>query len=378
MRVAIVTESFLPHVNGVTNSVLRMLEHLAPRGYDLHVITPIAGDGWHGDVPVTRLLSLPMPGYSAVAISLVGHRRLSAILREIAPDVVHLASPFVVGVPAVRAASDLGIPVVAAFQTDVAGFASRYGLGVADAMVWRRLRRIHGASDLTLAPSRPTIHDLKAHDVPRVEFWPRGVDAATFNPTHRHDGLRAEWTGSRDDVVVGYVGRVAAEKEVEQLAVLADIPGVTVVVVGDGPARSNLERLIPAGVFTGFLHGDELSRAVASLDVMVHTGRFETFCQSVHEALASGVPVVAPASGGPLDLVTPSRNGWLYPPGDEQALRGHVLDLVGDQFKREAMGVAARQSVAGRSWCAVMTQLEQHYADVVAARSPASALRGSA
>ena len=377
MRVAIISESFLPHVNGVTNSVLRMVEHLAPRGYEIHIITPIAGEQWHGSIPVTRLRSIPMPGYSDVAISLAGHRRLTAILRDFAPDVVHLASPFTLGVPAVRAARSVGIPVVAAFQTDVAGFASRYGLGMAQPLVWRRLQHIHSAADRTLVPSRPTLEVLAAQGVPRMALWPRGVDADMFNPVHRDDELRAGWTEGRRDVVVGFVGRVAAEKEVDQLVALADLPGVTIVVVGDGPARRGLERQLPTAVFTGFLHGAELSRAVASLDVMVHTGRYETFCQSVQEALASGVPVVASAAGGPLDLVDPSRTGWLYPAGDRTALREYVQDLVGDQFKRQAMGAAARHCVAGRTWGAVMTQLEGHYAEVVSARSTTSTMKGT-
>jgi len=206
---------------------------------------------------------------------------------------------------------------------------------------------------------------LDDHGIPRVSLWPRGVDSRRFSPTHRSESLRASWAPGR--VIVGYMGRLAPEKEVDQLRALVDMPNVHLVVIGDGPSRRDLERALPSATFTGFLAGEQLSSAVASLDVMVHTGRHETFCQSVQEALASGVPVVAPGAGGPLDLVDPSRNGWLYEPGDSIDLRDRVRDLAGDDAKRRAMGAAARQSVLGRTWPSVMSQLEQHYADAVGA-----------
>jgi phosphatidylinositol alpha 1,6-mannosyltransferase len=172
-------------------------------------------------------------------------------------------------------------------------------------------------------------------------------------------------------LLVGYVGRLAPEKEVDQLRALSVLDGVRVVVVGDGPSRNELEHQLPEAVFLGFLSGAELSRAVASLDVMVHPGRHETFCQSVQEALSSGVPVVAAGAGGPLDLIDSSRTGWLYPPGDAQAFVDRVRDLVGDDAKRRAMGGAARASVEHRSWESVMRALMHHYRAVIAERSAA-------
>ena len=366
MRVSIVTESFLPNVNGVTNSVLRMVEHLTLRGHQCEVVTPIAGESSHGDIGVIRLPALPMPRYPQVAISLASTSRLTSALRSFKPDVVHLASPFVVGPPAVRAARSLGLPVVASFQTDVAGFANHYGLALASRWVWHRLRTIHQGADRNLAPSRPTIEQLSAHGIPRLSLWPRGVDTFTFNPCHRDETLHRQWSGDDRSTVVGYVGRLAAEKEVSQLEALADQPGIRLVLIGDGPERASLQRRIPNAVFTGFLHGAELSRAIASLDVMVHTGRHETFCQAVHESMASGVPVVAPAAGGPLDLIDASRTGWLYRPGDTDDLRERVRDLAGDAYKRRAMGEAARISVARRTWPSVMAALETHYDQLLA------------
>jgi phosphatidylinositol alpha 1,6-mannosyltransferase len=369
VRVAIVTESFLPHVNGVTNSVLRVLEHLQATGHEALVVTPIAGGPpEYAGARVWTLASLPLPGYPQVEISLAGTRTLTQALEHFRPDVVHLASPFVVGPPTLRAAAKLGIPVVAVFQTDMAGFARQWGWPSIESWMWRRLERIHGAADRSLVPSRATLEQLDAHGIPRLALWPRGVDADAFNPRHRDESLRRH-VGDGRQVLVGYVGRLAPEKEVEQLRALSALDDVRVVLIGDGPSRPELQRAMPDAAFLGFLSGDELSRAVASLDVMVHTGRHETFCQSIQEAMASGVPVVAPAAGGPLDLVDPSRTGWLYTPGDELALRDHVRDLAGDDAKRRAMGLAARAAVAHRSWPSVMRSLLHHYRAVIAERS---------
>ncbi len=165
-----------------------------------------------------------------------------------------------------------------------------------------------------------------------MHLWRRGVDLDLFGPEHRSDVLHQHWTRRRSDqVVVGYVGRLAPEKQVSRLTELARIPGTRLVVIGDGPSRPWLEKRLPEAKFTGMLRGMDLARAFASLDVFVHTGEAETFCQTVQEAQASGVPVVAPAAGGPLDLVDPGRTGLLYDPADAESLRRTVATLVGDR-----------------------------------------------
>lgn len=366
MKVAIISESFLPQVNGVTNSVLRVLEHLQRRGHEAVVVAPGPADrdpDRYAGAPVLRLPSLPLPGYPEVRISAPGVQALRNLLIASGADVVHLASPFALGPSAVRAAQRAGVPVVAVFQTDVAGFARHYGAGALGELAWRRLERVHRQVDRTLAPSRATVRQLRRRGIPRVQLWPRGVDTARFHPQRRMRALR-DRLAPRGEVLVGYVGRLAPEKRVSDLVVLAGLPGVRLVVIGEGPSRGRLQRLLPDAAFLGFLDGDRLPAAVASLDVMVHAGVDETFCQSVQEALASGVPVVAAAAGGPLDLVDPSRTGWLYPPGDLAALRDRVRDLAGDSAKRRAMGAAARESVLPRRWEPLLDALLDHYEDV--------------
>lgn len=281
---------------------------------------------------------------------------------------MHLASPFILGVRGMAAAARLGLPAVAVYQTDLGGYARTY-MGVGEAAAWRRIRSVHAAADLTLAPSSAALRDLETHGVPRVKLWPRGVDTVRFRPEHRDETLRRA-LAPNGELLVGYVGRLAPEKHVELLAGVCGLPGVKVVVVGDGPSEPHLTEALPGAAFLGRRTGDELARIFASLDVFAHTGPFETFCQTVQEAMASGVPVVAPAAGGPLDLVAHGRTGLLVPPRDASAVRDAVRTLAADPALRAAYGAAARDTVEGRTWAAIGDRLIEHYADVLGARRP--------
>lgn len=364
MRVALVAETFLPQMNGVVGSLLHVLRHLQAQGHETLVIAPRHDESpdpqaLHG-AELALLPSIPTPGYPELRLTVTSALRLTAILREFRPDVVHLASPFLLGWQALRAADALGIPTVAIYQTDVPGYAQRYGIpGLAPAFS-RHVARIHQRATLTLAPSTSAMAELDGLGVTRLRHWARGVDGVRFHPDRRD----AQWRSTvapGGELVIGYVGRLAPEKQVADLAAIADIPGTRLVIVGDGPDRPALEQAMPHAVFLGFLGGERLAQAVAGFDLFVHPGENETFCQTVQEALASGVPVVATGRGGPVDLVQSSRTGWLYRPGDLDDLRERVLDLVGDDAKRRAFAASARDSVAHRTWARLGDELLGHY-----------------
>jgi phosphatidylinositol alpha 1,6-mannosyltransferase len=359
----VITESFLPQVNGVTNSVLRVCEQMQRHGNPTLVIAPGPGPSTCAGARVVRTPSIPLPGYADFRLGRPWPL-LARTLREFRPDVVHLASPAALGAQGAHTARRLGLPVVAVYQTDLAGFAARYGLTSAERAVWRHLRRVHGSARRTLAPSRHAVEVLRENGVQRVERWARGVDAVRFSPVHRDAQWRAQHAPG-GEVVVGYVGRLAHEKEVGLLAGLRDLPGVRLVVVGDGPQRASLQTALPGVAFLGLQTGAALSTAFASLDLFVHPGSSETFCQAAQEALASGVPVVAPAAGGLLDLVEPGRTGALFRPGSALDLRVQVDRLVGDEQARRRMGRAARSAVQHRTWDAIGDQLLDHYAHAV-------------
>ncbi|MFB9310289.1 phosphatidylinositol alpha 1,6-mannosyltransferase [Agromyces hippuratus] len=362
MKVVLLAESFLPHMNGVTHSLLQALRHLERRGHEALVIAPRSGPIDHTLYGARAVLlpSVPLPSYPDVRVTLAGAHRLAGVMQAHGADVVHLASPFVLGWRGVLAAESLGIPSVAVYQTDIPSYAERYGVPGAAPALTRHLGRLHRRATLTLAPSSSAVERLESLGVDRLRLWRRGVDTDRFSPGRRDDAWRREMAPN-GDVLVGYVGRLAPEKQVEDLRAIATLPGVRLVVIGEGPSRPQLERMLPEARFTGFLGGDELARAMASLDVFVHPGESETFCQTAQEAMASGVPVVATGRGGPVDLVQNSANGWLYRPGDLAELRDRVRDLTGDDAKRRAFGERALASVSGRGWDRLGDELIGHY-----------------
>jgi phosphatidylinositol alpha 1,6-mannosyltransferase len=367
VRVAIVAESFLPYVNGVSNSVVRVLEHLRRTGHEALVIAPDNPPGepraerLHDGVRVHRVPSRMFPRVTTLPLG-VPLPRLVGVLRGFDPDVVHLASPALRGYGGLRAARRLGVPTVAVYQTDVPGFAESYGIGITTRAAWAWFRHLHGLADRTLAPSTPTMESLAAQRIPRVYRWARGVDLYRFAPSARDDQLRRQWSPDGKPII-GFVGRLAPEKHVDRLVGLAASGAVQLVIVGDGVDRVKLQSAMPTAVFTGALYGDELAAAYASMDVFVHAGEHETFCQVVQEALASGLPVIAPDAGGPRDLVSPGRTGLLLSVDEFEArLPGAVAHLV---HERNRYSPAARRSVLGRGWPVICDELLAHYEAVL-------------
>ena len=374
MRIAIITESFRPDVNGVAHSVVRVAEHLVLRGHHPLVIAPRPAGGVpddsvpdHGDppgYPVVRVPSLPMPGYRRFRLG-VPSRKIRAALLGHRTDLVHLASPFCLGARGSAVAQHLGVPAIAVYQTDIPGYARAYHTGrLGEAAAWRWLRGIHDAADRTLAPSTASAACLHSQGIERVWLWGRGVDTTRFAPAHRSASLRRSLAPG-GEVLVGYVGRLAAEKRVDLLARVATLPGTRLIIVGTGPAEAMARRVMPAAVFLGQREGIELARIFASLDIFVHSGCYETFGQTLQEAAASGLPVVAPAVGGPLDIVADGVTGYLVTPGDAEALAAAVARLVADPGSRAAQGRAARARMLARSWTALGDALIEHYAAVL-------------
>jgi len=365
LRVLVVSESFLPQVNGVTNSVRRVLEHLAANGHEAELVAP-TGPASYAGFPVTRARGARLPFYKDFRIGLETRRRLRSVMLRFQPDVVHIASPATLGYQAAKAARELDIPTVAIYQTDLVGFAEQYGIPGGIPAMAALTRKIHLRVDRTLAPSTASLRQLDEMQIPGLARWPRGVDLEMFDP-HRRDADLHRQLAPNGELLVGYVGRLAPEKELELLAHVDRLDGVRVVIVGGGPEEARLRKLLPDAAFLGVLHGDELGAAYATLDVFAHTGRHETYCQAAQEALASGVPVVAPNSGGPIDVVDEDA-GYLYEPGNGAELAAYVQKLCSEPMLRHRMALTARRSVEGRSWEAVNDALLSHYRDAVGAR----------
>ncbi len=372
MKVAIVTESFLPSINGVTNSVLRVIDTLLAEGHELLVIAPTSEGPSHRGIPVIKSPAVVLSGFPvAIPTPLI-----SAALDRFGPDVVHVAAPFWLGGEAIAYGHRRNIPTVAIYQTDVAGYMKRYGLDFATNILDALTASIHKLATLNLAPTQDGVDRLKGLGIDNVDIWGRGVDLELFSPQRRgtdavHE-LRGQWA-PHGERIVGYVGRLAPEKQVGRLIEVCGIPGSRIVIVGDGPDRQELtDRFTGYPVtFTGRLSGDDLATAYAAMDVFVHAGTEETFGQTIQEAHASGLPVVAPSIGGQRHLIRDGVDGYLVDHTRWGAFREKVHALVDDEVLRRAMSREAYLAVAEKSWENNNQALLKHYASVLATRTPA-------
>ncbi len=371
MRILIATESFLPRSNGVTNSVLKVGTNLKNLGHDVQILAPGKGPFEIQGLNVDRVPSIAVDSLAQVDFPTIRVKEIANRINRFKPDVLHLASPFLLGDQARRVAKQYQIPSVAVFQTDVAGFVNHYGLSRISTLVERRIRKIHSTVDLNLAPSTHSMSYLENLGIENIKIWGRGVDTGQFNVSYRNEALRQSWGADENTIVVGFAGRLAPEKCVENLRILHNLESkagkkVQLVIIGDGPSRERLANHLPYARFTGHLSGEQLGQAMASLDVLVSTGEKETFCQVIQEAMACQVPVVAPATGGPLDLVEPGCNGYLYQPGSLNDLRNAVQTLIDNPQQILEFGQNGERMVRNRTWLSLTHSIVGHYETAIA------------
>ncbi len=368
MRVAIVTESFLPNINGVTNSVLRTMEQLSNSGDQVLVIAPAAANtpATYVGHPVKTVPVINTQNFLPTGMPMgLPQKRIKHLIDGFAPDVIHLASPFALGSYANKIAKQLNIPCVSIYQTDLGGFAKQYGFGIAQNSLQKILYKIHSQTDRTLAPSTASCLDLHLAGVPEVYLWRRGIDTQLFNPSKRNQTLRNEWkNGEQAKMIVGFVGRLAQEKRIADLRTLQNNPNIKLVIVGDGPHRNKLEQQLSNAIFLGLKTGEELAQIYASFDLFIHPGPNETFCQAVQEALSSGVPAIVPLTGGPADLIAHGRTGYVIDIADPIKLN-QTVNLHHERSDRKQMRIAARDSVSMRTWPRINQELKEHYQAVI-------------
>lgn len=366
-RVAIVTESFLPQINGVTGSVVRVLETLKQREFDAVVIAPTAPSSRHLGFDVHTTVSLPVLQFP---VAFPGPS-ISRTLENFQPDVIHVAAPFMLGAQAIAWGKSNGVPTVAIYQTDVAGYLERYNLRFARPAMDRLIANIHQGATLNLAPTKDSAEYLRSLGLGNVAIWGRGVDRDLFNSQCRESQQAIELrnrVAPRGELVVGFVGRLAQEKQVERMSELFALEGVSFLVVGDGPERQRLEQLFRGFpvTFTGALSGLELAGAYGAMDIFSHFGTEETFGQTIQEAQSAALPVVAPNSGGPRNLIEDGVTGYLVDHSQPGSYRNAVKKLR-DPSLRTRVGRNAEAHVSGNSWSANNAKLIAHYESALAA-----------
>lgn len=362
------TEAFLPKVDGVSKSAFLTLAYLQQTGREVLVFAPDIAPRAIGSSKVIPLLSVGFPGIPETRMALP-NPAIGRQLQAFKPDLIHMFSPAMMSVSGMMVGRHMNVPVIANYQTDLPGYARVYGYPFMVNITRNWLRYVHNGCHLTLAPSRHTVNELRAHGFKRLRQWGRGVDSQRFNPAHASQAWRDKLLNGRDpnNLLCIYGGRLASEKRVDLLLEVARTPGIALTIIGDGSQREELEALF-AGTgtyFTGYLLGDDLPAAFASADCFAFTGPNETFGQVIQEAMASRLPILVIDKGGAQDLVSHGENGFVCH-DDPQAFAAAARLLRDDPNLRRRMAGAARRSVESRTWEALMAQLEGYYSEALA------------
>lgn len=389
MRVAIITENFLPKLDGVTRTLARLLEHLQMQGHQALLLGPHSGMQQYAGAELVGTAGLPLPFYPELKFNFfrpLFMRRLN----EFRPDIVHLVDPVVLGVAGLAAARVRNLPVVSSYHTNLAAYCGHFGFPFLTQPMWSYNRSIHNKCALTFCPSPSTAAMLREHDFERVRIWPRGVDTTLFRPQRRDEALRAAWLSDGGDAERGekaillYVGRVSWEKNLRLLTAAyraMDHTRCHLVIVGNGPALKEVQQALASVpvTFTGYLTGEALATAYASADIFAFPSTSETFGQVVLEAMASALPVAGVLSEGVRDLVEEGHSGFLLDASgldeQEQAVgyRIRLEHLVYNVVMRYTLGQAALAQAQQRSWASAMQCLFDGYQEVMSGVLPVAA-----
>jgi glycosyltransferase involved in cell wall biosynthesis len=354
MRIAVVTETYPPEVNGVSLTVQNLVAAMAEDGHEMILVRPFQ--------PGVSTLPLPqpvhellvpgaaLPKYPGLRFGFPAGGKLSRLFAAHRPDAAYVATEGPLGWSAVRTARRLGIPVATGFHTRFDAYAGAYGLGPLTPLVRHWLRRLHNASGATVVPTPELREWLERHGFQRVRVVARGVDTRLFDPGRRRQRLRERWGVAPDGLVVAYVGRIAAEKNLElAIAAFARIlerrPDARFVWVGTGPLAARLAREHRDFIFTGLRLGEDLAEHFASADLFLFPSLTETFGNVTLEAMASGVATIAFDYGAARAHLVDREHGRLVPVGNDEAFIDAAVAVATDAARRRAMGIAARRAV---------------------------------
>lgn len=368
MRIALFTETFLPKIDGVVTRLLHTVKHLQRSGDQVLVFCPERGLTEYNGAKIHGLSWIPFPFYPELKMA-VPRPSIRKVLLKFRPDIVHAANPAILGVGGIYYAKKMNIPLICSYHTHLPKYFHHYGFGALETIVWKLIKLAHNKARLNLCTSTAMVNELQDHGIQRVELWQRGVDTEMFQPRFASETMRSRLShGKPHDPILLYVGRLAAEKEIERIRpVLEAIPEVSLALVGNGPHRKALERHFrnTRTNFVGYLQGRELASAFASADAFILPSRTETLGLVLLEAMAAGCPPVAANSGGIPDIVTDGANGYLFEPDDPAGAVRAMQRLLYAKEEREALRRNARIEAEKWDWAAATAQLHQYYRSVI-------------
>lgn len=376
LRIAVVTETYPPEVNGVAVTIASLIEGLRERGHDIQLVRPRqTGDAdrdGNATPDVVLLRGLPIPNYPQLKMGLPSKRALVALWAHRRPDLVHVVTEGPLGWSAVQAATKLRIPVVSDFRTNFHSYSRHYGVGWLHKPILQYLRKFHNRTRVTMVPTDALRRVLASDGFRNLEVIARGVDTELFHPGRRSAELRRSWGAGEDTPIALHVGRLAPEKNLVTLfaafeAAHAANPQARLVLVGDGPARRELERRWPQAIFAGMRRGVDLATHYASADVFLFPSTTETFGNVTAEAMASGLAVLAYAYAAAEQLIESGVNGQLAPFDHTTSFVRLATELLAHPVAPRGLGLRARCTAETLAWSRVVAQLEGVYLRTLAA-----------
>ncbi|PTM59348.1 glycosyltransferase family 4 protein [Desmospora activa] len=372
MKIALFTDTFPPQVNGVSLTLQRWVAHMEQRQVETRVFVPRCTAEDLEAPGVRRSRSIPLFFYPEHRLSFPNPFVIRRELREFQPDLIHVTTPFNMGLMGLHIAKKEGIPLVASYHTHFDRYLQYYGLQFLSNWIWHYMRWFHESCEMMLAPSQETKNLLEEEGFSRVELWRRGVDTQLFHPGRANDAFRQRYHIEQRRILL-YVGRIAPEKDLDVLVeAIKRLPEnqrdhVHWVLVGDGPMRAELEaEALPSVTLTGTLRGEALAEAYASADCFVFPSTTETFGNVVLESLAAGTPAVVARTGGVKELVEHGRTGWCTSPRSVEGLIEGIQFMLAEPTRLSWMGIEARRYALEQSWDRIFDGLLARYQGVVA------------
>lgn len=379
MRVAYFTDTFLPQINGVTNTLDKLGKYLHQRNINHLFLAPhYPGPSskshlhlLHENSNVIRFKSVPFPLYPECRLSIPLYSNMKNILDEFQPTLIHLTDPLGIGLSGLRYARERNIPIVTSFHTNFDVYLKYYKMDYLEDTIWGFFKWFHNFSQVNFCPSKDTFEVLKQKGIRNLKIWSRGVDTEKYNPIHKNESLRKE-LGLGSEKLFLYVGRVSAEKDLDILMesikrIYNTYPGkASFIITGDGPLLSDLKASAPKNVvFTGYRGGNDLASLYASCDAFVFPSSTETFGNVVLEALASGLPVIGVNSGGVKDSIKHNHNGILCAPRDIESFSNGILRLIEEDSLLSSLSYNAREYTLKKSWDHIFKTLISDYEEVL-------------
>ncbi|MFZ7134193.1 MAG: glycosyltransferase family 4 protein [Eubacteriales bacterium] len=369
MKILYFTDTYLPQINGVTNTLDKLGKYLDNNHIEYRIFAPYYNNDSVGlnENHVQRFKSIRLPAYPECRLSIPFYSNLCQLADSFKPDVIHLMTPAGLGLAGLRYAQEKSLPVVSSYTTSFDEYLKYYNLKFLNPLLWTLFRWFHNSCQINFCPSHDTLQILNAKGIENLKIWSRGIDTETFNPIHRSNALKSN-LNIHDKITFLYVGRLAREKDLDIFMESIHIinkqfaDDVKFVITGDGPYAVDLKKDAPKNVvFTGYITGKALSALYASCDIFAFPSSTETFGNVVLEAMASGLPVIGVNSGGVKDSIIDGYNGFLCTPRDTESFSQSIMRFIEDSTLINEMSVNAREYTLKKSWNNIFNGLTFEY-----------------